>query len=349
MRRLTVLAAICALALLTACDSDGGGSSTPTVEATPTAGVTATTSPSPEVTPTPTSTPEATPTSAPGPRRTGNPALDTIIEAVAANDVNTLVTLLRTEEVEGRGPADSSQIGSPPLCEDEDVPLGTILTVATGTQCEGYLTTHIRELIERWVENQDGLYGVDPTSRGTRLVFHGRLGGLNAGKTLSISDGEITAVGFGCAQPAEEMVSPSDLAYGPWPEPLTPRVEAVRALMAPLLEAVEAGNAGSLVAATEHDFLAHGCQTSRDAAASVAAFLDEGPTLVGIYDAGKIGWLDAWWLVFRLEDGDHVRLAVDVRPRLASIFAPCEATLERVTAGSSGEPVPLLWAPSAED
>ena len=55
--------------------------------------------------------------------------------------------------------------------------------------------------------------------------------------------------------------------------------------------------------------------------------------------------MDEWWLVFRLADGEHARLVVDVRPRLASIFQPCDGTLERVTQGSSGDVVPLLWAP----
>lgn len=283
-----------------------------------------------------------------GPRRTGDPALDAIIEAVEAHDVDALVTLLRTEEVECRAPADFSQIGSPPFCEDEGVPVGTILTVATGLQCEGYLTTHTRELLERWVEHQDGLYGVDPTSSGTRLVFHGRLGGLNAGKTLSVADGQLTAVGFGCAQPAEAMAALSELAYGPWPEPLTPHADAVRALLGPLIEAVEAHDVAALIEFTNGDLLAHGCQTSRDAAASIAIFLDDGPTLVGIYEPPKRAWLHEWWLVYRLEDGEHIRLVVDARPDVASIFAPCDATLERVTLGSSGEPVPLLWAPTEE-
>lgn|GEM_PF-3591098 len=280
-----------------------------------------------------------------GPRRTGDPALDAILKAVEARDVGALVGMLRTEVVECRAPDDPSQIGSPPTCEDEGVPPGTMLTVVSGAECSGYLSTDIRGLAERWLVLQDGLYGATPVPNGHRLIYHGVLSGLNAGTGLWVEDGEVIGLWFGCSQPAELVAAPDTLSHGPWPTPLTPRDEAVRTLVAPFLDAIEAGNADPLVEATEESFLGHGCTTSRDSGAALEAFVDQEPTLVAIYEPEPRGWLPQWWLVFRLNDGTHARLLVDVRPRIDSLFQPCDATLERVTQSGTGDPVPLLWAP----
>jgi len=280
-----------------------------------------------------------------GPRRTGDPALDTIVEAVEAQDVDALLPLLRTEVVECRDRNAQTGIGAPPTCEDEGVPAGTRLTVASVAQCEGHYTTDPRDTLGRWLDQQDGLFGVTPVPRGDQLIFHGVLRGLNAGKSLRVEDGEIVSMWFGCSQPADAVVAPGALTAGPWPEPLTPRVEAVRTLVAPFLDAIEARDPRPLIEATEHNFLGHGCTTSRDPAEVLNAFVGAGPQLVGIYEPRRRDWLDQWWLVFRLDSGDHARLLVDVRPRIEALFQPCDATLERVTVESSGDTVPLLWAP----
>ncbi len=284
-----------------------------------------------------------------GPRRTGDPTLDAIIEAVEDRDLDTLVTRLRTEVVECRDRNAQTGIGAPPTCEDEGVPAGTQLTVANVAQCEGHYTTDPRDTLGRWLDQQDGLYGVAPGPQGDQLIFHGVLSGLNAGKSLWVDDGEIVSMWFGCSQPADAVVAPEVLSAGPWTAPLTPRVDAVRTLVAPFLDAIEAGNAAVLVEATEHNFLGHGCTTSRDPAPVLNAFVEADPQLVGIYEPRPRDWLDQWWLVFRLNSGDHARLLVDVGPRVEALFQPCDATLERITVESNGDPARLLWEPGTAD
>jgi len=335
VRSLLTVGVLCTLAFLAACDSDDAAAPSPT----PTAEVMTT------GTTTAALTPEATPPSSSGPRRTGDPALDAIIEIVEDADVDALLAVIRTREVECLGPEAQSEIGSPPSCEHEGVPPGTMLTVASAAECEGYLATNVRRLTESWLASQDGLYGVSPAGDGDQLTYHGALRGLNAGVGLWVEEGEITGLWFGCSQPASSIVVPEDLTAGPWPEPLTPRVDAVRMLVAPFLDAIEDGNAAPLLQASEHNFLAHGCTTSRDTAEVLRAFVESRPELVGIYEPPPRAWLDQWWLVFRLTSGDHVRMVVDVRPRIEALFQPCEATLASVTTGPSGDVVPLLWAP----
>lgn len=280
------------------------------------------------------------------PRRTGDPVLDAIIAAVEARDLDALLGMLRTEVVECRGPDEPAQIGSPPSCEDEGVSVGTELTVAFRGGCEGNPSTDLRAGLENWLDQQDGLYGVSDADGQRHLVFHGQLRGVNAGKALWIEDGQIAFLGFGCGAPVEAMAPPQSLTHGPWPNPLTPRDEAVRTLVAPFLDAIEAGDADPLVEATEESFLGHGCTTSRDPGAALEAFVDREPKLVGIYEPEPRGWLPQWWLVFRLSDGNHARLLVDVRTRVDSLFQPCDATLERVTHSGTGDSIPLLWGPS---
>jgi len=284
-----------------------------------------------------------------GPRRTGDPALDAIIAAVEARDVDALVGMLGTELVECRGPDEPAQIGSPPTCAEAGVSPGSTVTVAWGGGCEGNPSLDYRGLLERWLPMQDGLYAVTehPREPQSHLIFHGQLALGGSARSLWVRDGEIAFVNFGCGATAEDSVTYGNeaLLSGPWPAPLTPRDEAVRTLVAPFLDAIEAGDADPLVEATEQDFLGHGCTTSRDPGAALEAFVDQEPTLVGIYEPEPRGWLPQWWLVFRLSDGAHARLLVDVRPRVDSLFQPCDATLERVTQSGTGDPVPLLWAP----
>lgn len=189
------------------------------------------------------------------------------------------------------------------------------------------------------------------SSDGDELVFHPSLGGVIGPPSLGVSDGLVDRYASGCTQSVETRLEglPSGYAAvtaGPWWEPLTPRDEAVRVLVAPFLGAIEGGDTSVLVEATEQDFLAHGCRTSRDAVESLEGFVAQEPELVGIYEPPKRGWLSEWWLVFRLADGNHVRLTLDQRPRVVSLFAPCEGDLERVTEDGAGT-VPLLWAPEA--
>lgn len=343
MRRAVVLVALGFIALSAACDGGTDATPTPSATASPLPTVEApSTVAVPTSTPSATATPEATPPSPPGPRRTGDPALDAIIEAVEARDVDALVGMLRTEVVECRGPDEPAQIGSPPSCEDEGVSLGTELTVATGASCEGYLTTSIRGLIERFVEGQDGLYAVVDGSRDvTHLIYHGRRGAAS-GLELWIVEDKIEIVQAGCVvveTRANFLGGP--VFAGPWQERLTPYAEGVASLLAPLLAAVDRGDLEALQEMTATRFFIRGCGTSPDDPVGALSATTAG-SLYGVYERSP----DVWWLTYETDDGG-VRLEYRTPQRqITELTFRCSGSLDDMATDGLGRALDPIELPS---
>lgn len=279
-----------------------------------------------------------------GPRRTGDPALDTIIEIVEARDIDALLAHLRTEDVECLGPGDPGQIGSPPSCEEEGVPVGTQLTVATGGSCEGYYTTNIRGLVERFIEQQDGLYAVVDGSRDvTHLIFHGRAGAAS-GLELWILEGGIHVVQTGCifVETRADFLGGPVIA-GPWPERVTPYEEGVADLLEPLLAAVTAGDLDLLQKMTSSPIFVRGCGRTPEALDRAFKEAVDG-SLYGVYERAP----GRWWLVYETVEGG-VRMEYRTPQRKVTELAfRCSGTLDEMAIDGVGRALAPIELPEDE-
>lgn len=176
-------------------------------------------------------------------RRTGDPALDAIIEAVEERDIATLSGLLEYQEI---GCTEASGMGGPPKCE-EGQEAGDISRVFPFVACHASWTETPAQLLGQFVNAVRGTYAVLETSTGftlrgewpaadTLIVFH--YGDQQpqevqgAGARLHIANGRVVAWFGGCGDPPEAFLTvPTgeivEVIAGPWEEPRpAPEVEA---------------------------------------------------------------------------------------------------------------------------
>ncbi|MGE3962455.1 MAG: hypothetical protein AB7F65_12310 [Dehalococcoidia bacterium] len=297
-------------------------------------------------TPAPTSTvlptPTPTPPSPPGPRRTGDADLDAIIEAVEAGDVDSLAAAQRLEQVECA--TESQGIGSPPLCSDEGVEPGTMLTVASGASCEGFLTTRPRALIELFVEAQDGLYAALDGSGGVvHLLFHGDLDHPE-GVELWMRDGMIEVVQTGCIIDLETRADflRAEVMVGPWYEPATPYEERVAALLAPVLRALASGDSSLVEPLLEFPFSVRGCSSLPEQPAEVFALLAAEGRLDGVYQRNA----RTWWLVYAVGAGAVRVEYVTPALRIRELTLRCAGETRALALDGIGRPLPRIVLPS---
>ena len=226
---------------LVACTRDGDEDATaePIV---PTAVLTLTASPAPT---------EAPPNPQGEPRRTGDPALDVIIEAVEARDIEALVPLVQYTTV---GCTTADGLGGPPKCE-EDVAEGTEFTMFPVSSCEGGWTRYGVQSVADFAHRTVGLWGVVHVDRywevtdgwpapDTFLAFHTTTPSGDSVAYLEVADGHIVRASFGCGGTIDDLLAVSSmqlsLAAGPWDEPTealevtppTTGIEAVDGILA---------------------------------------------------------------------------------------------------------------------
>ncbi len=187
------------------------------------------------LTPAPTGTATATAPSGDD-RRTGDPALDAIVHAVADRDVGTLVGLMEMQTV---GCTHAQGIGGPPKCEPHQAE-GDQSTVFPLTSCEGEWSRSPGWLLGRAVHQAQGLYAAlqapdgwtifeDAPETDTFLVFHAD--NMQRGFRLNVTDGRITSMTLGCSDEFAFHQDPRtgdafSVVAGPWEDAVarTPEV-----------------------------------------------------------------------------------------------------------------------------
>lgn len=222
LRSLLALCAVAALSLaLVACDGDDeDGTPSPIV---PTASLTLTASPEAS----------ETPVAAEGDRRTGDPQLDAIIEAVEARDVTALAELVEYQQI---GCTFAQGLGGPPKCEP-GMTEGEETRMFPVASCEGTWTRTATQVLGSFVQDTRGLYAAaeplgDSSLGGewpvadTLLVFHVD-DTVTPGIRLHVADGRIVGLWINCApaDPLSElleagMTDGANVIAGPWDEPI---------------------------------------------------------------------------------------------------------------------------------
>lgn len=324
-----VLASALSFALLacTGGEEDGPGTPAPIV---PTAEITLTASPEP------------TGTASPGagePRRTGDPQLDAIIEAVEARDVAALARLvvmptLACTQAEG--------FGGPPKCE-EGIPEGTEVQVFPTAACEGGWTRWGVQAVGQFAHETDGAWAVArvnrywPSTDGWEapdhfVFFHsirGQAGDI--GGYLEVADGRIVRANWICGGGLEGILGVDafdlEVIAGPWEEPQPgPEVDAP----ATGIEAVD----GILAAVARYDWvsLREGAREAMQDLPPQACEVD--PTGPGAFQCGPKDQPGDLVPVFPIaycegslarDPGDVVRSVLDGVPSLyAVVEAPSE-------------------------
>lgn len=149
---------------------------------------------------------------APG-TRTGNPAVDPVIAAIASGDRERINAVTRFSAV----PCTTTQqgIGSPPPCP-EGVPEGTPVDALPTSSCEGgyWPREHYEANHELGAWSADEIYAVVAVPRSSTpapayaVVFNFRTpGGTTWGRSLLVADGAITAIVSGCLSPPGGLVA----------------------------------------------------------------------------------------------------------------------------------------------
>ncbi len=221
LRSLVALTTVAAVSFaLVACARDSDEDSTPE-PIVPTAELTLTASPAA--------------TDVPGagsdtPRRTGDPALDVIIEAVEARDIGALAPLVQDTTV---GCTTADGMGGPPKCEDH-MAEGAELTMFPYGSCEGAWTRFGVQTVADFAWRTAGLWGVVHVDQywevtdgwptpDTFLAFHTTTPSGASVAYLEVAAGRIVRASFGCGGALEDLLAVSSmqlsLAYGPWDEP----------------------------------------------------------------------------------------------------------------------------------
>lgn len=223
LRSLVALTTVAAVSLaIVACTRDGDDA---TPEATapilPTAELTLTASPGPT---------EVAPNPQGEPRRTGDPALDAIIEAVEARDVATLAPRVQYTTV---GCTTADGLGGPPKCED-GIAEGTEFTMFPVGSCEGGWTRYGVQSVAEFAHRTAGPWGVVRVDQywevtdgwpapDTFLAFHTETPAGDSVAYLEVADGSIVRASFGCGGTLDDLLVVSSmqlsLAAGPWDEP----------------------------------------------------------------------------------------------------------------------------------
>lgn len=233
---LVLLLATCALTVFTACD-DGDD---PIPSTTPTVDIGAPGLPGDTSTPAASASPDAATDSGEA-RRTGDPALDAIIEAVEERDIATLSGLVEYQEI---GCTNALGMGGPPKCTDGQEH-GDISRVFPHSACEGTWTRDPIPVLAQFVSRADGAWaalGVTEYPAGTEwpapdtfLAFHSI--GLDDPDSiediaiyLEVTDGRITRSSVVCIGPLEGLLESDawhvEVIAGPWEEARpAPKVE----------------------------------------------------------------------------------------------------------------------------
>ena len=238
--RLFSLAAVTALAVVTAV-----GCSRAPAPATPGS----TTTPPPTATRTSTVDATARPTLTPAPTpptgtHTGISGVDRIIAAVDAHDVDTLLSLVRMQQVECGTPGKPGEVDQPappwPPCAGGE-PAGTRVDAFSAAVCGAVWQRDPRAMFRRFVDRVDTLYAVtagreppDANSVGPlldpgeqRIVWSAHPGSDTLGYVLVASAGQVTSMELGCFPPdiatrAYLPAPPRVLLRGPAYAPPTP-------------------------------------------------------------------------------------------------------------------------------
>jgi len=230
-RALTFLGA-CLIAVSTvACDETEGPDGTPSATT-----ATATTTTPPPETPSPSATAPSPPTAGPGepevaPRRSGDPSIDAVIEAVEQQDVPALLELTEMQSV--ACVASMEGLGGPPLCREGEAE-GTLVDVFPAAYCEGVLDHFPGTVLGQFASAARGPYAVaeGPDEEravpywpvgDTFIVFHTESATGDSAGRLVLEDGRIVMAAFGCPGTPEEEVSwrgdALPLIAGPFDEP----------------------------------------------------------------------------------------------------------------------------------
>ena len=265
MRNVLTLLAVSIIAVAAvSCQDNGAPGATST--ATP-ATSTATASPVTSTPPVATATPTPVQPDADGAvRRSGDPTIDLVIEAVERQDVPALLELTELQSV--ACVASLEGLGGPPLCREGEEE-GTIVEVFPAAYCEGVLDHFPGAVLGQFVSAARGLYAVTEGPDEERsvpywpvgdtfIVFHTESAiGLNAGR-LVLEDGRLVMASFGCPGTPDELASwrgePLPLVAGPFDEPQvqarelpTTGIEGVDAVIA----AVASYDLGGLIEMTD--------------------------------------------------------------------------------------------------
>lgn len=225
-----LLFAVASTALVACTGTEEDGTPEPIV---PTATLALTASPGADESPEPT---ETSPTSEDEARRTGDPDLDAIVEAVEERDMAAIASLVQYQTL----PCTTEQgIGGPPKCEEGQTD-GDEATVFPVAVCEGEWRARAVFTLSELVLGARGFHAaVEPTDGATLggewpesdtlLVFHQELGDEFTGSRLHIADGRIIGmmrncdIGLGPAAlmgPGGADAEPYPTIAGPWDEPV---------------------------------------------------------------------------------------------------------------------------------
>ncbi len=243
LRPLVSFLTLAAISLaLVACTGDSGDTEGTPPPILPTAELTLTASPEPTEAPT---------GAADEPRRTGDAALDLIIQAVEDRDIEALAPLVVHPTV---ACTTAQGLGGPPKCED-GMPEGTELQVFPYAACEGSWTRFGVQNIASFATRTAGPWGVINVdsywgstdgweSPDTFLAFHTAAPSEGQISYLEIADGRIVRASYGCGGTLDDLLAVSSmqlsLAHGPWDEPAeanavtppTTGIEAVDGILA---------------------------------------------------------------------------------------------------------------------
>ncbi len=157
-----------------------------------------------------------------GPRPTGVPEVNAVVQAVLSGDQEALRGFVRYAPVAcTTGPL---EIGGPPECRPGE-PDGTVVDALRVASCEGHYARRdgIEQALGYLVAGKPKLYRVYQSSPSTWLpgdytaVFsvEGPESGQVFGKALIIDGGEITSIDFGCGESPEHLAR--DLEPSPTP------------------------------------------------------------------------------------------------------------------------------------
>ncbi len=210
---------------LVACESGEGGTASPSGTAPIVPSATVTLTASPTATPEPTATPDVE-------RRTGDPEVDAIIEAVEERDVAALASMTEYTEI---GCTTAMGMGGPPKCEGGDAE-GTTYLVLPVSACEGGWRHEASGVLGEFAGRARGAWGVfDVTSTGDRgdlppvdtlVVFHSAIdqsGETDIAVYLELFEGKIRRTSLVCFGGIEEMFDhpgyETSLVAGTWDEP----------------------------------------------------------------------------------------------------------------------------------
>lgn len=222
--RFVVLVALVSLLVAAACTSDEeNGAESPAPTATPSATSEASATPEPVGTTTPDSG---------VPRRSGDPALDAIIEAIAARDMAAIASLVTYQEI---GCTHAEGLGGPPKCEAAHTE-GEVLRVFPVAESHGYWTDTAVQTLGGLAHSARGLYlaatvegdadlGGEWPEADAILQFHTDWFGQPSSARLHVSDGRIVAVWFGAGPTDPANLTEAGIQggvtviAGPWDEP----------------------------------------------------------------------------------------------------------------------------------